>query len=83
MPTNLRRLLAQAADADPLNTADADVQQMIADGIVIRRSKICPVKRKPVKQQERLTAACEGLTIEQFRAMRLVHREDKEDDNHD
>lgn len=49
MPTNLRRLLAQAADADPLNTADADVQQMIADGIVIRRSKICPVKRKPVK----------------------------------
>ena len=35
------------------------------------------------KQQERLTAACEGLTIEQFRAMRLVHREDKEDDNHD
>ncbi|EGF7352380.1 DEAD/DEAH box helicase [Escherichia coli] len=49
MPTNLRRLLAQAADADPLNTADADVQQMIADGIVIRRSKICPVKHKPVK----------------------------------
>lgn len=49
MPTNLRRLLAQAADADPLHTADADVQQMIADGIVIRRSKICPVKRKPVK----------------------------------
>lgn len=38
MPTNLRRLLAQAADADPLNTADADVQQMIADGVVIRRS---------------------------------------------
>ena len=49
MPTKLSRLLAQAADADPLNTADADVQQMIADGIVIRRSKICPVKRKPVK----------------------------------
>ena len=49
MPTNLCRLLVQAADADPLNTADADVQQMIADGIVIRRSKICPVKRKPVK----------------------------------
>lgn len=49
MPTNLRRLLAQAGDADPLNTANADVQQMIADGIVIRRSKICPVKRKPVK----------------------------------
>ena len=50
MPTNLRRLLAQAADADPLNTADADVQQMIADGVVIRRSRICPVKRKPVRR---------------------------------
>ena len=49
MPTNLRRLLARAADADPLNTANADVQQMIADGTVIRRSKICPVKHKPVK----------------------------------
>ncbi|KAB1037995.1 hypothetical protein E7W45_20270 [Cronobacter sakazakii] len=48
MPTNLRRLLARAADADPLNTANADVQQMIADGTVIRRSKICPVKHKPV-----------------------------------
>ena len=35
MPTNLRRLLEQAADAELLNTANADVQQMIADGIVI------------------------------------------------
>ncbi|HEM6696302.1 TPA: ATP-dependent DNA helicase RecQ [Citrobacter koseri] len=49
MPKNLHRLLTQAANADPLNTANADVQQMIADGVVIRRSKICPVKRKPVK----------------------------------
>lgn len=49
MPINLHRLLMQAANADSLNTVNADVQQMIADGIVIRRSKICPVKRKPVK----------------------------------
>ncbi|HEM6696291.1 TPA: hypothetical protein U2I17_003309 [Citrobacter koseri] len=35
------------------------------------------------KHRERLTAASEGLTIEQYRAMHPAHREDKEDDNHD
>lgn len=34
------------------------------------------------KQKERLTAASEGLTIEQYRAMHPAYREDKEDDNH-
>lgn len=35
------------------------------------------------KQKARLTAASEGLTIEQYRAMHPAYREDKEDDNHD
>lgn len=79
MPTNLRRLLAQAADADPLNTADADVQQMIADGIVIRRSKICPVKRKPVKaayntktEEFYYNADGSAMTLREWRAMHGV-----------
>ena len=49
MPTNLRRLLAQAADAEPLNTVPADAQQLVADKIVISRNKQCPVKRKPIQ----------------------------------
>lgn len=79
MPTNLRRLLAQAADADPLNTADADVQQMIADGIVIRRSKICPVKRKPVKaayntktEEFYYNADGSAMTLREWRALHGV-----------
>ena len=39
--------------------------------------------RMAVGHRERLTAASEGLTIEQYRAMHPAHREDKEDDNHD
>ncbi|EOU9534379.1 hypothetical protein ACOJCT_002600 [Cronobacter dublinensis] len=38
--------------------------------------------RVAAKQKERLTAASEGLTIEQYRAMHPAYREDKEDDNH-
>ena len=79
MPTNLRRLLAQAADADPLNTADADVQQMIADGVVIRRSKICPVKRKPVKaayntktEEFYYNADGSAMTLREWRALHGV-----------
>ncbi|HBU6662494.1 TPA: ATP-dependent DNA helicase RecQ, partial [Escherichia coli] len=79
MPTNLRRLLAQAANADPLNTADADAQQMIADGIVIRRSKICPVKRKPVKaayntktEEFYYNADGSAMTLREWRAMHGV-----------
>ncbi|EIM8664688.1 ATP-dependent DNA helicase RecQ [Escherichia coli] len=49
MPTNLRRLLALAADAEPLNTVPADAQQLVADKIVISRNKQCPVKRKPIQ----------------------------------
>lgn len=49
MPTNLRRLLAQAADAEPLNTAIAEAQQLVAEKIVIPHSKLCPVKQRPVK----------------------------------
>ncbi len=49
MPTNLNRLLALAADAEPLNTAPADAQQLVADKIVIPHSKLCPVKQRPVK----------------------------------
>ncbi len=49
MPTNLRRLLAQAADAEPLNTAIADAQQLVADKVVIPHSKLCPIKQRPVK----------------------------------
>lgn len=49
MPTNLRRLLAQAACAEPLNTAIADAQQLIADKVVIPHSKLCPIKQRPVK----------------------------------
>lgn len=79
MPTNLRRLLAQAVDADPLNTANADVQQMIADGIVIRRSKICPVKRKPVKaayntktEEFYYNADGSAMTLREWRALHGV-----------
>ena len=39
--------------------------------------------RQVGKARERLTAASEGLTIEQYRAMRSAYRENKEDDNHD
>ncbi|EKT1598953.1 DEAD/DEAH box helicase [Escherichia coli] len=49
MPTNLNRLLALAADAEPLNTVPADAQQLVADKIVVSRNKQCPVKRKPVQ----------------------------------
>mgnify|MGYP001038311037 CR=1 FL=1 len=49
MPTNLNRLLALAADAEPLNTEPADTQQLVADKIVIPHSKLCPVKQRPVK----------------------------------
>ncbi|HGL4619116.1 TPA: DEAD/DEAH box helicase [Citrobacter koseri] len=49
MPTNLNRLLALAADAEPLNTAPGDAQQLVADKIVIPHSKLCPVKQRPVK----------------------------------
>lgn len=49
MPTNLNRLLALAADAEPLNTEPADAQQLVADKIVIPHSKLCPVKQRPVK----------------------------------
>ncbi|EMR5337457.1 TPA: hypothetical protein KUN31_003492 [Enterobacter cloacae] len=38
--------------------------------------------RVAAKQKARLTAASEGLTIEQYRAMNPAYREDKEDDNH-
>jgi ATP-dependent DNA helicase RecQ len=38
MPTNLNRLLALAADAEPLNTEPADTQQLVADKIVIPHS---------------------------------------------
>lgn len=79
MPTNLRRLLVQAADADPFNTANADVQQMIADGIVIRRSKICPVKRKPVKaayntktEEFYYNADGSAMTLREWRALHGV-----------
>ncbi|MCG7799932.1 DEAD/DEAH box helicase [Enterobacter asburiae] len=79
MPTNLRRLLAQAADADPFNTANADIQQMIADGIVIRRSKICPVKRKPVKaayntktEEFYYNADGSAMTLREWRALHGV-----------
>ncbi|EOZ1403717.1 TPA: ATP-dependent DNA helicase RecQ [Enterobacter hormaechei subsp. xiangfangensis] len=79
MPTNLRRLLEQAADAELLNTANADVQQMIADGIVIRRSKICPVKRKPVKaayntktEEFYYNADGSAMTLREWRALHGV-----------
>lgn len=49
MPTRLNRLLALAADAEPLNTAPADAQQLVADKIVVSRNKQCPVKRKPIQ----------------------------------
>ncbi|HAU5607387.1 DEAD/DEAH box helicase [Citrobacter koseri] len=49
MPTNLRRLLAQAAYAELLNTAIADAQQLVADKVVIPHSKLCPIKQRPVK----------------------------------
>ncbi len=39
--------------------------------------------RQVGKARERLTAASEGLTIEQYRAMRSAYRENKEDDDHD
>lgn len=39
--------------------------------------------RQVGKERERLTAASEGLTIEQYRAMRSAYRENKENDDHD
>ena len=39
--------------------------------------------RQVGKARERLTAASEGLTIEQYRAMRSAYRENKEDDDHE
>lgn len=79
MPTNLRRLLALAVNADSLDTANADVQQMIADGIVIRRSKICPVKRKPVKaayntktEEFYYNADGSAMTLREWRALHGV-----------
>ncbi|MES0277456.1 ATP-dependent DNA helicase RecQ [Citrobacter freundii] len=49
MPNRLNRLLAQAADVDPLNTAAADAQQLVQDKIIVSRNKQCPIKRKPVQ----------------------------------
>lgn len=49
MPTKLSRLLTHAADADPLNTANADAQKLVTDKIVISRNKQCPVKRKSIQ----------------------------------
>lgn len=49
MPSRLNRLLAQAADVDPLNTAAADAQQLVQDKIIVSRNKQCPIKRKPVQ----------------------------------
>ncbi|HDK7321828.1 TPA: ATP-dependent DNA helicase RecQ [Cronobacter sakazakii] len=49
MPTILERLLAHADRADVLNVGGADAQQLIADKVVIPRSKLCPVSGKPVK----------------------------------
>lgn len=49
MTTRLNRLLALAADVDPLNIAIADAQQLVTDKIIVPHSKLCPVKRKPVK----------------------------------
>ncbi|PTA89254.1 ATP-dependent DNA helicase RecQ [Kosakonia sp. H7A] len=79
MSHRLNRLLAQAADVAPLNTAIADAQQMIADGVVVRRSKICPVKHKPVKaafntQTEEFYFNADGsaMTLREWRAMHGV-----------
>nr|WP_244589415.1 DEAD/DEAH box helicase [Escherichia coli] len=49
MPTNLRRLLALAADVDPLVTVAADARQLVQDKIIVSRNKQCPIKRKPVQ----------------------------------